>query len=521
VGANVNASDRAAGPSTVYTGTVVAVPERAPLTSDLDVDVCVVGAGLAGLTTAREVARRGWSVAVLEARRIAWSASGRNCGFVLPGFAESMDNVVRRVGLDHARVLWLLSETGVEYVRTTITETFMPGVDPVDGWLKVSKFDDAEHDLALVRLLGQEMGAQLEGWPVERVREVLKTNHYFHAVHFPRAFHIHPLNYALGLAAAAEAAGARIFEDTPVLSIDAAGVRKRVVTPSGRIRAGSIVLAGNVHLGAVMPRLTGTLLPIWTYVVTTAPLGPRLDDAIAYRGAISDSDRADSHYRIVDGDRLLWAGRMTTWEADPKRYAHRLKADIQKLYPQLGDFEIDHAWTGALGLPIHRMPQIGEFSPGLWLASGFGGHGLNTTAMAGNIIARGLVEGDDTWRLFLPYELVWAGGKIGRAAMQVYYRWFTAREQNKARNARAREDEQARTGQDPRLARVRKRRVQPDQPDAASSPVGHMETPAATEFPVEPDLAEGAPHMATPAPAVEDEPVRSFDTVRRRNRGPL
>jgi gamma-glutamylputrescine oxidase len=443
----VNGSERPAYTASWYTETMVAAPERGPLTSDIDVDVCVVGAGLAGLTTARELARRGWSVAVLEARRIAWNASGRNTGFVLPGFAESIDVVVRRVGLDHAKDLWALSEAGLDYVRTTIRETAMPGVDPTPGWLKVSKTDDADDDLALVTLIGQELGSEIEGWPTERVREVLRSHHYFHAIHFPTAFHIHPLNYAIGLAAAAEAAGARIYEGTPVLSIDAAGVRKLVNTPSARLRADHIVLAGNVHLGAVMPRITGTLIPIWTYVATTAPLGPRLADAIAYRGAVSDSDLADNHYRVVGGDRLMWSGGMTTWERNPQRFVDQLKTDIARVYPQLGEIEIDHIWTGVLGNALHRMPQIGELSPRVWLASGFGGHGINTTAMAGNIIARAIADGDDTWRLFLPYELVWAGGRIGRAVAQVHYWWFRAREIRKAHEARMREEEYRRVGQ--------------------------------------------------------------------------
>src|SRR5262245_56798532 len=268
---------------------MVAAAERAPLTADLDVDVCVIGSGLAGLTAARELARRGWSVAVLEAQRIAWNASGRNTGFVLPGFAESMDVIVRRVGLDHAKELWTLSEQGVEYVRTTIAATGMPGVEREPGWLKVSKTDESADDVELVRLINEDLGGEVEGWPTQRVRDLLRTAHYFHAVHYPTAFHIHPLNYALGLAAAAEAAGARIYEGTPALSIDTGGVRKRVVTPSARVRAGHVVLAGNVHLGKVIRRIAGTLIPIWTYVVTTAPLGERLLDAIAYRGAISDT----------------------------------------------------------------------------------------------------------------------------------------------------------------------------------------------------------------------------------------
>ena len=253
----MDASGRSAYAASWYSDTAVSVPERGPLLADIDVDICVVGAGLAGLTTARELARRGWSVAVLEARRVAWNASGRNTGFVLPGFAESMDVVVRRVGIDHARALWALSVAGLDYVRTTIHETAMPGVAPVAGWLKVSKTDDADADLALVRLIGQELGGEIEGWPTDRVREVLRSPNYFHAISYPNAFHIHALNYALGLAEAAEAAGARIYEETTVTSIDVEGVRKRVSTSSARVRANHIVLAGNVHLGKVMPRVSG------------------------------------------------------------------------------------------------------------------------------------------------------------------------------------------------------------------------------------------------------------------------
>src|SRR4029077_14068574 len=122
-----------------YEATRVASPARQRLNVDLDVDVCVIGAGLAGLTATREIAQRGWSVAVQEAGRVAWAASGRNTGFVLPGFSEHIDDVVERVGLDHAKQLWALSEQGVDYVRRTIDETGMPGVDPVPGWLHVSK----------------------------------------------------------------------------------------------------------------------------------------------------------------------------------------------------------------------------------------------------------------------------------------------------------------------------------------------------------------------------------------------
>jgi gamma-glutamylputrescine oxidase len=509
----VNSSERADYAPSWYTATMVTAAERGPLTFDLDVDVCVIGGGLAGLTTAREIARRGWSVVVLEARRIAWNASGRNDGFVLPGFAESMDKVVGRVGLDHAKALWALSEMGLKYVSTTIAEARMPGVAPTAGWLKVSKVDNGDDVLAAIQLYGEELGADVEGWPTERVREVLRTSHYFHGLHWPQAFHIHPLNYALALAAAAEAAGARIFEETPALSIDADGVRKRIATPSARVRASHIVLACNVHLASLMPRIAGTLVPIWSYVGVTAPLGPRLLAAVDYRGAITDTDLANNHYRIVGADRLLWSGHSTTWEGDPQRYARRLAADIKQVYPQLGEVAIEHVWSGVLGNALHRMPQIGELSTGLWLASGFGGHGLNTTAMAGIILAQAIVEGDDTWRLFAPFELVWAGGRIGRVVMQAYYWWFNARERFEARSARAREQEYRRAAE---LAALRAGEERAHVEAKLGAVVPHEQLPqepTLAELPVDTMIAG---ETLPAAPAMDEQDYVDEDTPRRR-----
>jgi len=438
-----------------YEATRVASPERGRLNFELDVDVCVIGAGLAGLTIAREVAKRGWSVAVLEAGRVAWAASGRNTGFVLPGYHEDTDTMIERIGLDHTRQLWALSEQGVDYVWRAIEETGMPGADPVPGWLHVSKTDGDDEVRANVERL-RWIGAQVEAWPTERVREVLPNPRYFGAIHYPRAFHIHPLNYALGLAADAEAAGARIFEDTPAISIDPAGVRKRIATPNARVRAPQVVLACNVHLGELMPELAATLLPITTFIMVSEPLGPVLSEVIRYRGGVSDTDRADNHYRIVGGDdpaeqRLQWSGRVRVWDADPKGIGRGLIRDIRRNFPQLGKVAIAHLWSGTLGRAIHRMPQIGEIDRGLWVASAFGGHGLNTTAMAGELIARGIIDNDDTWRLFAPYELVWAGGRLGRAVAQGLY--WGSRPVARVEEGLARYREHARARKRARLAK--------------------------------------------------------------------
>lgn len=441
----------------------VASRKRPALSQDLDVDVCVIGAGLAGLTVAREVARKGWTVAVLESRRVAWNASGRNTGFVLPGFAQDAQTIVERVGLDAARELWGLSQTGVDYVRETIADGrdqgIMKDMEQSEGWLHVSKTDRTAALRDETELL-RNLGSDVEFWPESLVRTKLKCDNYFQAVHFPTALNIHPLNYALGLAELAEQAGARIFEDTTAVSIDPAGVRKRVMTATNRVRAAHIVLAGNTHSGKLTPQLSTTLIPVHTYVIVTKPLGPALAQAIDYPGSVSDTDRADNHYRIIGGDRLLWAGRMTVWDAKPTRFGRRLRRDLRRKFPQLKHAEVEYAWTGELGMTVHRMPQIGELSPGIWLANGFSGHGLNTTAMAGKLIGSAVVEGDDRWRQFQPFELVWAGGRTGRILLQGSY--WGRRQYEKWASKRARSQELRRIRREPILQKRAERAAERD-----------------------------------------------------------
>lgn len=405
---------------TWFTATGESVPPRPPLTHDIDVDVCIIGGGLAGLTTALEVARRGWSVAVLEARRVAWNASSRNTGFVRPGFDQRPETLVERVGADHARELWLLSQDGVDYMRRIASDVGGPDLVQGEGWLQVSKIDrPREMSDAAERL--RSLGADVELWPAKLVREKVKSQHYFQAIHFPTAFNIHPYDYALGVARLAEQAGARLFEGTPAISIDPAGVRKRVITAQGRVRASQIVFAGNIHLGAMLPDAADTLIPLHTFAMVTKPFGETLAAAIEYPGAVSDSESSGHHYRIVGGDRLMFAGRLAARPSNPARHARWLRADLRRRFPQLGQVDIDHAWGGAIGVTVHRMPQIGQVAPGVWLASGFGGHGLNTSAMAATLITGAIVDGDDRFRLFEPFELIWSGGRMGRAVAKYSY----------------------------------------------------------------------------------------------------
>lgn len=425
--------------------------EPSRLTFDLDADICVVGAGLAGLTVALEAARLGASVAVLEGRTIGWSASGHPLGTVMPGYALGVGDLIARVGFEDTRELWSLSKEGADYVRAQATEEKMPGIGLSEGALEVSNVDVGDQLISRLQMLNEDFDTEVEGWQVDRVREHLKTDRYFHGVYYPKAFQVDGRRYVHGLAALARRAGARIFEETPVVSIDSSGIRKRIVTPSARLRATHIVLAGNVHLGAPLRRLSDTLLPVWRYAGLTAPLGERLAEAVAFAGSVTDSDGID-HFRIVDGDRLMWASPETTWAARPERLRSAVARRIRTVFPKLGPVEIAEMYGGALGQTVHGMPQIGQLRKGLWVASGFGRQGLNTSAMAGQLIARAILWGDDRWQLFSPFELVWAGGVTGRVAGYFIGKW--GRGHSAAAGALARYRERARVKERLREARL-------------------------------------------------------------------
>jgi glycine/D-amino acid oxidase-like deaminating enzyme len=424
---------------------------RARLTFDVDADICVIGAGLAGLTVALEAARLGASVVVLEGRHIGWGASGGLLGTVMPGYDLAIKDLIARIGIEDAKELWELSKQGAEYVRAQATEASMPGITVTAGALEVSNVDAGDRLISELQMLSEDFDTPVEGWQVDRVRAHLNTGRYFHGVYFPAAFQVDGRKYVHGLAALAKRAGARIFEDTPVVGIDASGIRKRIVTPSARLRASHIVLAGNVHLGAPSRRLSETLLPVWRYAAITEPLGERLTDAIAFKGSVVDTGRVDQ-FRVVDGDRLMWASFETTWDARPQRFAPAIARRIRTIFPQLGQVQISDVWGGAIGQTVHGMPQIGQLRKGLWVASGFGRQGLSTTAMAGQLIVRSILWGDERWRLFSPFELVWAGGTTGRVAGHLIGMW--SRGSSAAAGALARYRERQREQERKREARL-------------------------------------------------------------------
>lgn len=405
--------------ATWYEATTERGVPRQKLSGAIEADVCVIGGGLAGLTTALELARKGVSVVLLKAHRLAWAASGRNGGFVSNGFAEGNGAIESRVGREASRALYELSRHGTEYVRREISE-YDPSIKMGEGWLGALRHDggvtkDSEAGAAM-RWYGQEKRAL----SVAETRALLASERYFQSSLDPTAFHMHPLRYALMLAAKLEVAGARIFENSAAILVSRNGTRHVVRTADGSVTVAHVVYCVSA-LDRTLHRATGrAVLPVATYIAVTEPLQ---QDAIRTTHAVSDSRRTGNYFRLIDEGRILWGGAITTKVSEPARLGEGMKRDMLKVFPQLGNPRIDYAWAGLMGYARHMMPLIGCDGAGQWWATAFGGHGMNTTAMGGILLARAIAAKDDEYKRFLPFAPVWAGGPFGRAGVQATY-WF-------------------------------------------------------------------------------------------------
>lgn len=426
-------------PASWYAATRDSMPEQPPLGASEDADVAVVGGGFAGLHTARLLALQGKPVVLIERHRIGWGASGRNGGFVGPGYALRTAALIERLGIEHARRLYDQSKRGVAIVREAIDALGRPDILMGNRKLSLSRTDQGPDFADRTRRLAEQLGASFEPWTTVQVRAVLDTRRYHQGIHDPLSFHIHPLNLALALAKDIEARGGRILEATEATGLARDGDGWRLATTGGSIRARHVVLAGNADLGGVHGGIASAVLPVATYVAVTEKIGPALGEAIRWTGAISDTRRAGDYYRVVDGDRLLWGGRITTDTREPPRLREMMFGDVLSVYPQLKDIRIAYAWPGIMGYAPHKMPQVGEIAPGLWVCSAFGGHGVAQTAAGADAVVAGILGDPSRVQLFAPFGTSWAGGPFGRAATQLAYWGLQMRdwwdETRQARNA--------------------------------------------------------------------------------------
>ena len=409
---------------TWYEATVERGAARAPLRGTVKAEVCVIGGGLAGLTAALELSRRKKSVVLLEAMRLAWGASGRNGGFVSNGFAEGIYNVQKRVGLDAARALYSLSRHGVEYVRREI-ESGDTSIKVGDGWLVALRHRDNGGLKSYCEAMARDYDEKFQLLSAAQTHERLNSARYFESKYDASAFHFHPLRYAMMLASKAEETGGTLHENTQALSVQKQGSEWQVRTPDGEVIAQHVVHCVS-SLDRHIHKASGrAVLPVATYVAVTEPLQ---QDAVRASAAISVTRRAGNYYRLVNGGRLLWGGSITTQISEPTRLAQQMKGDMLETYPQLGNPRIDYSWAGLMGYALHKMPLIGKDKEGQWFATAFGGHGMNTTAMAGLLLARAIADGDDEYQRFVPFAPVWAGGQLGRIGVQSSYWWMQLRD---------------------------------------------------------------------------------------------
>jgi gamma-glutamylputrescine oxidase len=414
-----------------YRATVEAVTVRPPAHGRIETRVCIVGGGFAGLGVALGLAERGMrEVVLLEAERIGHGASGRNGGFVFGGFSRGEDRLLRDLGQQRARWLYRGTLDAVETIRKR-TDRYAIACERTDaGVLWANWFRDPQVLHARQRLLAAHYGVEWEWVPLQRVRELLRTERYADALFEPQAFHFHPLKYALGIAAAAQGQGIAIHENTPAVALERIKTSGgwRVRTPEAEVVAEQVVLACGGYLAGLHRAADAGMLPVATYAMVTEPLGERLREAINTRAAIYDTRFAFDYYRALPDTRLLWGGRISILDRAPHAVQRLLYRDLLRVFPQLDGVRIDHAWSGLMSYARHEMPQIGQIEPGLWLAQAFGGHGVAPTTFAGELLAAAIADGDTRWREFADYGLRSALKPAGFLGAQLRYWWLQARD---------------------------------------------------------------------------------------------
>lgn len=409
-------------PATYYSQTKADDFARPTLERETTADVAVIGGGLAGLSAALQISRAGKKVVVLEAESIGFGASGRNGGFVSPGFASGGDDIAARTGKTIAKTLHELSIEGVEFVRQNIDTLTIEEAQLIPGIMSVRRYDDGESLKHYAEALQRDYGYRIDFHPTAETRNILNSKRYFQSVYDPNAFHIHPLNYLRALGCEIERLGGRIFENSRVLQLLDHNDGKLIKTARGQVKAGKILITTGGYTDGLVSQIRRAYLPIATYVMVSEEAPELIASAIRTTAAIGDNRRAGDYYRVIDGGRrLLWGGRITTRAADTPGVVRELRNEMVGTYPQLASLKTELAWSGLMSYARHLMPQIGQLDRTTWYCTAFGGHGLNTTAIGGKIVAEAICEQSDRYKLFEKFGLVWAGGAAGLAAAQLTY----------------------------------------------------------------------------------------------------
>lgn len=420
-----------------YAATATPYEAHAPLQGRQETRIAIVGGGYAGLNTALGLAERGLrDVTLLERERIGFGASGRNGGFVFAGYSLGEQALLDQLGETRARALFDLTTAAVERIRARVAQ-YAIACDAVDeGVIWANWFRDPAVLRHRQQLLADRYGVQWDWLPQQELRERVLSDRYFDGLYERNALHLHPLNYAVGLANAAAGQGVRIHEGSEVWQLKREGSRWLLGTPQGELLAEQVVLACGGYLAGLHKPIDRAVLPIATYVMATEPLGDRLAECLATRAAVYDTRFAFDYYRALPDARLLWGGRISIRDRSPQAVQRLLRRDMARVFPPLKDAKIDYAWSGLMSYARHQMPQLGRGEgddAGLWWAQAFGGHGLAPTCAVGELLAAAIAEGDGGWKQFSAYGLASTRKPFGLLAAQLNYWWQQARDGLKTR----------------------------------------------------------------------------------------
>ncbi|WP_374594891.1 NAD(P)/FAD-dependent oxidoreductase [Aquabacterium sp.] len=390
-----------------YEATVTRAPPRPALSGLQRTQVGVVGGGIAGVSTALELAERGFKVTLLEAQRVGSVASGRNGGQVLAGLACEISTIEAQLGLDAARRIWALTTDAVQLVRQRL-QRYAIEADAQDGTLFVSCTPKGALALqADWRDLAERYGCTSLQW-LERdaLRPRIGSERYHGGWRDPDGLHLHPLKYVLGLAAAAERLGVTIHEGSRVLRIDPAqgGQGPVLHTDGGQLQCDQVVLAGGAPLGETIAPFNRLTMPYDSWIIATEPLPIELADAvIPGREAVADDSYDIDYYRLTPDRRMLFGSGANYLARNEDAARAFLQRRMMAVFPQLAGVRVEHLWGGVMEVPLNRAPVMGPWrgdaGTRVWQAQGFGGHGVAFTGMAGRIVAEHLAGEHERFEL--------------------------------------------------------------------------------------------------------------------------
>ncbi len=388
----LTANDRAGEyPDSYYAAAAAPLPRFGPARGAVRCDVCVVGGGFTGLSTALHLAERGYDVRLVEAQRVGFGASGRNGGQVGQGQRVEQDDLEALVGLDHARRLWKIAMQSVELVRDLaarpeVHAQFHDGIIHADH-----KAGYVAHSRAYVEKMQREYGYEhAQFLDRDALRERVNSPAYFGGMIDTRSGHIDPLELALGLARLAVGAGATLHEGSRVTEIKPGKVAT-VVTDAAQISADFVVLACNGYLGGLQPDVARRIMPINNFILATEPMSEAEQAALIRDNvAVADSKFVVNYFRFSDDRRLLFGGSESYGMRFPSDIEAKVRRPMAQIFPQLANVKVDHAWGGTLGITMNRMPHFARYGANVLSMSGFSGHGVAMGTLSGQIAAEAI-----------------------------------------------------------------------------------------------------------------------------------